>query len=119
MGVAREGRLLDQGLIVAGVRDTEEGPQYGALTTRPTAEEQIRFIANIERILSEGSFVATYKYALLVALVDLAIERGDDSNRELALPVDAIAEKFAELYWPQTRSTPSDLSTLRHCDKDV
>jgi len=27
----------------------------------------------------------------------LAIERGEDSNRELALPIRAIADKFAEL----------------------
>jgi hypothetical protein len=27
----------------------------------PSPEDQIRFIANIERILSGGSFVATYK----------------------------------------------------------
>ncbi len=41
----------------------------------------------------------TYKYALLVAPVVLAIERGDDSNRELALPIHCIAGQSAELYW--------------------
>lgn len=79
--------------------------------TRPPPEEQIRFIANIERILSEGSFVATYKYALLVALVELAIERGDDSNRELELPIRDIAEKFAELYWRQAAPYEADGSS--------
>jgi hypothetical protein len=64
-------------------------------------EFQIQFLVNLQRLLSEGSFVATYKYALLVALVELAIERGDDSNRELALPIRDIADKFAELYWRQ------------------
>ena len=84
------------------VRDSGTPPPYLAgLTSRPSPEEQVRFIANIERILSEGSFVATYKYALLVALVELAIERGDDSSRELALPIRDIADKFAELYWRQ------------------
>ena len=81
------------------VSDSATRPPY--LSTRPSPADQIRFIANIERILSEGSFVATYKYALLVALVELAIERGDDSNRELALPIQDIADKFAELYWRQ------------------
>ncbi len=75
------------------------GPRVG---DQPAAEEQIRFIANIERLLSDGSFVATYKYALLVALVDLAIERGSDSNAELQLSVVTIAGKFAELYWRQS-----------------
>ena len=84
------------------VSDSGTPPPYlSAQTSRPSPEDQIRFIANIERILSEGSFVATYKYALLVALVELAIERGDDSSRNLVLPIHDIADKFAEMYWRQ------------------
>ena len=91
------------------VRDSGTPPPYlSAQTSRPSPEDQIRFIANIERILSEGSFVATYKYALLVALVELAIERGDDSNRQLALPIHDIADKFAELYWRQAAPYEAD-----------
>ena len=91
------------------VRDSGTPPPYlPAQTSRPSPEDQIRFIANIERILSEGSFVATYKYALLVALVELAIERGDDSNRQLALPIHDIADKFAELYWRQAAPYEAD-----------
>ena len=81
------------------VRDSGGGPPYLPTgTARPSPEEQVRFIANIERILSEGSFVATYKYALLVALVELAIERGDDTNRELVLPIRDIADKIPLLF---------------------
>ncbi len=91
------------------VRDSGTPPPYlPARTSRPSPEDQVRFIANIERILSEGSFVATYKYALLVALVELAIERGDDSNRELELPIHEIAGKFAELYWRQAAPYEAD-----------
>ena len=91
------------------VSDSGRRPPYLPTgTSRPSPEDQIRFIANIERILSEGSFVATYKYALLVALVELAIERGDDSNRELALPIHDIADKFAELYWRQAAPYEAD-----------
>jgi hypothetical protein len=87
---------------VGKVRDSATPPPYlPAQTSRPSPEDQVRFIANIERILSEGSFVATYKYALLVALVELAIERGDDSSRNLVLPIHDIADKFAEMYWRQ------------------
>ncbi len=67
----------------------------------PTADEQITFLRNIQRILSEGSFVATYKYALLHALADLAVLRGDDSGAPLSLSTDEIAERFIELYWLQ------------------
>jgi len=94
---------------VGKVRDSgTPSPYLPARTSRPSPEDQVRFIANIERILSEGSFVATYKYALLVALVELAIERGDNSNRELELPIRDIADKFAELYWRQAAPYEAD-----------
>jgi hypothetical protein len=94
---------------VGKVRDSGTPPPYlPARTSRPSPEDQVRFIANIERILSEGSFVATYKYALLIALVELAIERGEDSNRELVLPIRDIADKFAELYWRQAAPYEAD-----------
>lgn len=67
----------------------------------PTAEEQVAFLGKIERLLSEGQFVATYKYALLVAIADLAIKLGSDDGNELDLPIRAIAEEFIELYWRQ------------------
>jgi len=65
----------------------------------PSAEEQIAFLAKIQRILTEGQFTATYKYALLLALADLAVEIGDDSGASLALPTILIAEKFVKYYW--------------------
>lgn len=68
----------------------------------PTAESQVAFLGDIERLLSEGQYTATYKYALLVALADLAVQHGTDDGSELDLPVSAIAEKFIELYWRQS-----------------
>jgi hypothetical protein len=68
----------------------------------PTPAEQIEFLGNIERVLSEGQFVATYKYAMLVAIADLAVQMGSDNGEELELPVKQIAEKFIELYWRQS-----------------
>jgi hypothetical protein len=65
----------------------------------PTPAEQIAFLGNIERLLSEGQFVATYKYALLIAIADLAVQLGSDDSREIELPLRAIAEQFIELYW--------------------
>jgi 5-methylcytosine-specific restriction endonuclease McrA len=67
----------------------------------PSADAQIAFLRNVQRILSEGSFVATYKYALLHSLADLAILRGDDSGALLRLSTNEIAERFVELYWLQ------------------
>jgi hypothetical protein len=42
----------------------------------PTETDQLQFLKNIQRLLNEGSFVASYKFALLHALADLAIVNG-------------------------------------------
>lgn len=69
--------------------------------TRPSAEDQLKFITDIQRILDEGSFVATYKFALLMSLADYAVEFGDDSGDCLQLTTREIAESFVEYYWRQ------------------
>lgn len=60
----------------------------------PTPDEQIRFPANLQRLLDEGQFVASYKFAVLFSLADLFIEKGDDSGSALTLTADEIGEKF-------------------------
>jgi hypothetical protein len=67
----------------------------------PDPEAQVEFLIKVQRILSEGAFTATYKFALLVSLADLAVERADDTTDVLPLDVIDIAEKFVELYWRQ------------------
>lgn len=67
----------------------------------PTALEQLKFLKNIQLILQSGSFSSTYKFALLISLSRLAIEKGEDSGEQLALEYSDIAEKFIELYWKQ------------------
>lgn len=69
----------------------------------PSDADQLLFLTRFQRILDEGQFVATYKFALLLALIEIAIERGDDSGRSLDVPLEWIAEKFIELYWGHTR----------------
>ena len=70
---------------------------------KPSAEQQLQFLQHLQRLFDEGDFVATYKYALLMSLAELAVESGGgDGEGELHLPMVRIAEKFAELYWPQT-----------------
>ena len=67
----------------------------------PTAQEQLKFLKNIQLILQSGSFSSTYKFALLISLSRLAIEQGEDSGEPLVLEYNDIAEKFIELYWKQ------------------
>ncbi len=68
----------------------------------PSAEEQVQFLLRVQRLLAEGLFTATYKYALIMALADLAVELGDDSGAALEINTDQIAEKFIDYYWRQT-----------------
>ena len=46
----------------------------------PTPEEQVLFLRNLQRLLVEGQFVASYKFALLHAMADLCVLQGDDSG---------------------------------------
>ena len=68
----------------------------------PAAEEQLAFLRSLQRLLDEGSFVSSYKFALLHAIADLCLLKGDDSGAELELSTSEIAEQFIRLYWPQT-----------------
>jgi hypothetical protein len=71
------------------------------VTDRPIGE--LEFLRKLQRLLAEGDFVATYKFALLNALADLSLERDAAADGSLRVPVSAIAEKFIEYYWPQAR----------------
>ena len=62
----------------------------------PTAEEQLKFLMNVQRLLAEGQFTATYKYALLLALADIAVEVGDYTGGSLNVPTKLIAEKYIQ-----------------------
>jgi len=69
----------------------------------PSPERQVEFLQKVQRLLSEGLFVASYKFALLRALADLAVLKGEDSEAELRLSVNDIAKAIIELYWRQSR----------------
>jgi 5-methylcytosine-specific restriction endonuclease McrA len=68
----------------------------------PSADEHLAFLVKLQRLLSEGDFTATYKFALLMALADISVERGHDDVRALDIPMREIAEKFIAYYWQQT-----------------
>lgn len=76
----------------------------------PSAEEQLRFLQHLQRLFEDGDFVATYKFALLMALAEIAVEK-PLTDGPLPIDMTAIGEKFAELYWPQTVPYASGIST--------
>jgi 5-methylcytosine-specific restriction endonuclease McrA len=71
--------------------DPQPEPDRGAL----------RIAERLIELLDRGGFVATYKYAVLVALMDLCLE-GTSSNGmpPSMITTRQIAEKVVELYWP-------------------
>lgn len=69
----------------------------------PSEKTQLEFLTYIQRLLDEGDFTASYKYALLLALADLSVERGNDEGGPLALRIRDIASKFVRYYWRQAR----------------
>ena len=103
--VLREAAHLDQhvGATVRRAPKARSHEGLGVTDLTPSSDEQVRFLRNIQRLFAEGSFVASYKFALLQALADLAVIKGDDSGVALTLCTRKIAEKFVELYWRQVR----------------
>lgn len=68
----------------------------------PSPEAQLQFLSKLQRLFAEGDFTATYKFALLVSLADLAVELGADNGEELVLTTRQIGLRFIALYWKQS-----------------
>lgn len=63
-------------------------------------KQQLDFIAYIQRMLNEGEFVATYKFALLHAIADICVEHPlQHPDSELVITFDELVDKFILLYW--------------------
>jgi hypothetical protein len=75
-------------------------------STGPTAEAQLRFLQRIGRILDEGRFTTTYKFALLIALTNIAVRTGHDDDATLDVPLDELAREFIDLHWSMARPYP-------------
>ena len=76
------------------------------------AMDSSAFMQRVLAILDEGRRSATYKPALLMALVELSAERVR-GTAPLELPLEDIAERVMELYWPQTRPHGATDGVLR------
>ncbi|MGR0278839.1 HNH endonuclease [Marinomonas dokdonensis] len=69
-----------------------------------TMKSAVDFIAYIQRMLVEGDFTATYKYALLHAIADVCVESPNITvNSKLIISFDVLADKMLRLYWAQAR----------------
>lgn len=69
----------------------------------PSGDDQLAFLSKLQRLFSEGDFTATYKYALLIALADLAVESDVHGSETLYLSIRQLSERFVAMYWNQAR----------------
>jgi len=65
--------------------------------------DPIGLAEKILALLEQGRFTATYKYAVLLGLMDLCLEQTDaDGTAPQQLSTRDLAVKVIELYWPHT-----------------
>jgi hypothetical protein len=57
----------------------------------------------IVAILETGRRTATYKFALLMALVDFCVEHLPSEDAELVVPIDELSARVIALYWRQVQ----------------
>lgn len=67
----------------------------------PGEAVQLDFLNKLQRILGEGSFVASYKYALILAIAELSVEKSAARDGTLVVPLRELSERFISLYWRQ------------------
>jgi hypothetical protein len=71
--------------------------------TGPDPRGAIGFAEKILELLDEGRYTATYKYAVLLALIDLCLEGTQASGAPAQMVTTRqLADKVVELYWPHT-----------------
>lgn len=61
------------------------------------------FLDRVLVLLAQGSFTATYKYSLLLALIDLCVEGTAEGLPPTSVTTHQVAERLVGLYWPHTR----------------
>ncbi len=60
-------------------------------------------VERVIQLLDEGSFVSTYKHAVLLGLIDVCTRQGLRAIPTSMVTTRQLAEAVVELYWPQTR----------------
>ena len=67
-------------------------------------DDIIKFAERVLVLLDRGEFTATYKYAVLLGLIDLCFEHaGRHGEPPTAVTTRQLAEKVLAMYWPHAR----------------
>lgn len=80
------------------------------------AADPVAFAERLLALLDSGSFTMSYKYAVLLALVDVCLEGLTDTGQPPdQVRAGAVADKVLELYWRQAMPYPAggDTRVLR------
>jgi 5-methylcytosine-specific restriction endonuclease McrA len=94
MDNAREGRLLEREV------------------NRAFDNNAISFAERALNLLDQGSFTSTYKYAVLLAMMDVVLERTSKTGTPPSvITTRQLAEKVIEIYWPHTNQFPLNKKT--------
>jgi 5-methylcytosine-specific restriction endonuclease McrA len=79
--------------------------------------DAISFAERVLTLLDQGSYVSTYKYAVLLGIMDVVMERAGKSGMPpQTITTTQLANKVIEIYWPHTNSfyaNKSDIEILR------
>ncbi len=87
---------------------TRQGIEWVSLLFQLKSEANTRPIDQIEGVLNHDKKTATYKFALIRALAEIATQSPNSvtwlANGKVALPVRYVAEKWLQYYWPLIES---------------
>ncbi len=65
-------------------------------------DDTLAFAEKVLALLRQAAFTATYKYAVLIGLIDLALEGTSASGAPPeSITTPQLAEAVVRLYWPQ------------------
>lgn len=83
-----------------------------------SADDPLALGQRIVAILDAGVRTATYKLATLMALIEHCVENlPADKDASLSVPLDALAARVIDLYWPQVR--PFESQELKQSTQPV
>ena len=81
---------------------------------KPSDQSLIRFAEKVLALLDQGTFTATYKYAVLLGLMDQSMEHVSRTGQPPeSVTTRQLAEKAVELYWQHTARFPITETVLR------
>src|SRR6266513_2995788 len=84
-----------------------------------SSPDPVAFAEKLLSLLDTGRKTATYKFATLMALIDLCVEQSADEWAEVELSAREVGRRVFDLYWRQAVPYTSDESGPRFLRQSV